>query len=226
MSEALATPEATAVVPAQAYNPSTSLDASDMALPRIKVGQSMTPHVQEGRVQNGAIFSELGKDDPDPEVLAAPDGETVRFYVIAGPIKGWSASINGKLETYAFDDPNRDPDAWKTYKYTLAIPDADEGLPYTFLMTRTALSAAKQINTVLARQAEKGPAHTVGFDLSTRKKSNDKGTWFTPVVSPAGAPSTKAEKDAYAKHQEAVEKLAAYADVEAPAARERDEPAI
>lgn len=225
MTEALAVPEASAV-PAQVYNPNTELDASDLALPRLKVGQSMTPHVQDGRVANGAIFSELGKDDPEPEVLAAPDGETVRFYVIGGPVKGWSASIDGKLETWDYNDPNRDPDAWKTYKYTLAIPDADEGLPYTYLMTRTAMSAAKQINTVLARQAEKGPAYTIGFDLSTKQKSNDKGRWFTPVVVPAGEPSTKAEKEQYAKHQEAVEKLAAYADVQAPATQERDEPAI
>lgn len=199
MTEALAT-TTPAAVPALAYSPTQEMTSDDISLPKLKIGQFMTPHVQESRVKAGAIFTELSKDDPDPVVLS--DCPTLRegakdpvtIYVL-GLRKGKSLSSDGDdLETWDFNDPDAPAEAWTTYTYTIAVPDADEQLPYKLLLTRTSTPAAKQINLILQKAAAFGDPSEVAFELTTAFKEKDDYKWFIAQARQAQEPSSAAER--------------------------------
>lgn len=169
-------------VPALITTPAVELTADDIALPKVKLGQFMSDHVQEGRVPAGSIFTTLGPDDPDPIVLWEQDGkDLVEFYVLAMR-KGKSVSEGGELILFQYDDPEAPSDAWVTYNYVIAIPKADDELPYTFLLTRTGKPAAQNLNMVIAKNAATAPAHTLAFSLDCVQRENKKGKFFVPRV--------------------------------------------
>lgn len=171
-----------ASVPALVTTPAVELTADDIALPKVKLGQFMSGHVKDGIVPAGSIFTTLGPDDPDPIVLwEQGDKELVEFYVLAMR-KGKSVSDGGELVLFQYDDPDAPADAWVTYNYVVAIPKADEELPYTFLLTRTGKPAAQNLNMVIAKNAATAPAHALGFSLDCVQRENKKGTFFVPRV--------------------------------------------
>lgn len=174
-------------VPALASTPALEIGSEDVALPRLYIGQYMSDHVQEERVKAGAIFTALGKDDPDPQVLWEPDQKGgVVFHVIALR-KGKSISENGELVLFAYDDPEAPPDAWVTYNYVIALPEADQDVPYKWLLTRTGRPAAQQINMVIKKNEARGPAHELAFEVISSPRENAKGKFFVPRIRPVEA---------------------------------------
>lgn len=169
-----------AAVPALANTPALELTADDVALPRVYLGQFMSAHVQEKRVPSGSIFTALGQDDPEPEVLwEQGQDEGVKLHVLS-LTKGKSISEGGELVLFDFHDPNAPEDAWVTYNYVVAIPAVDPDLPFKWLCTRTARPCAQQINLILAKNQAKGPAHELAFELTAAERSNAKGKYFVP----------------------------------------------
>lgn len=178
-------------VPALAYSPAQGLTGEDIALPALKLGQFMSDHVQEGRVPAGSIFAATGADDPDPVILwEQGDTDKLRFYVLALK-KGKSVSADGELVLFDYNDPDAPAEAWVTYQYTIAIPSADEGMPYKFLLTRTGKPAAQQINTILTKN-NATPAYKLAFELDCKERSNKKGKFFVPRVSHVEATEAEA----------------------------------
>jgi hypothetical protein len=168
-------------VPALAPTPANELSAEDIALPTIKLGQFMSEHVQEKRVDAGSIFSATSSDDPDPITLwEQGSDDKLRFYVLALK-KGKSVSSDGELVLFDYNDPEAPPDAWVTYNYTVALPNVDAEMPFKFLLTRTGKPAAQQINTVLAKNGTT-PAYKLAFELDCVERSNKKGKFFVPRV--------------------------------------------
>jgi len=168
-----------AAVPALAPTPATELTGEDIALPSLKLGQFMSDHVQEKRVPAGCIFTATGQDDPDPIVLWEQGQEDKpRFYVLALK-KGKSVSSDGELVLFDYNDPDAPAEAWVTYNYTIAIPGADDTMPFKFLLTRTGKPAAQAINVVLAKNATT-PPYRLAFELDCHEKKNNKGKFFVP----------------------------------------------
>lgn len=190
---AVATKEAG--VPALAHRPNVTADltSEDVALPRLYIGQYMSDAVKADLVKAGSLFTATGSDDPEPNVLAASEKgagvsaeNAVTFHVLALR-KGKSLSEEGgALQMWDYDDPSAPEEAWVTYSYTIAIPDVDPDMPFKWLLTRTGRPAAKQINTVLVKNANT-PAYEMAFKVSTQKKGNAKGEYFVAKVSPAAA---------------------------------------
>lgn len=175
--------------------PPLEIESSDVSLPTIKVGQHMSNAVQEGLVAFGDIFSSVSKEDADPAILC-PFTETesgLKFHVL-GMTRGKSASIDGELQTYAYDDPEAPRDAWVTYKYVVAIPDHDTVLPYKLLLTKTGAPAAKQINLLLMKNS--GQAWDLAFTLHAAKRENAKGKYCVLQVRQS-VPSKPAEVKAH-----------------------------
>lgn len=169
-------------VPALVPTPAETIGAEDVALPRLYLGQFMSEHVQEKRVEAGSIFTALGKDDPDPEVLWTPgDDDGVKFHVL-GLRKGKSISEGGELVLFDYNDPDAPPDAWVTYNYTIVLPDHDKEMPYKWLLTRTGKPSAQRINMVIVKNEAKGPAHELAFEVKTTPRENDKGKYFVPSI--------------------------------------------
>jgi len=168
-------------VPALAGTPATELNAEDVALSKIKLGQHMSSAVQDGIVPAGCIFSTTGPDDPDPVVLwEQGDDKPLTFHVLALK-KGKSVSVEGELELYAYDDPNAPHDAWVTYNYVVALPAHDQEMPYKLLLSKTGKPAAQSINTVVAKNATV-PAYTLAFEMECKQRENKKGKFYVPQI--------------------------------------------
>ncbi len=172
-------------VPDLVRTPALTITAEDVALPRIYIGQFMSKAVQDQLVKPGCIYAATGQDDPDPNVLwdksTKGDNPGVLFYVI-GLRKGKSISDGGELQLFDFDDPNAPADAWVTYNYSVLVPEVDVEVPFKLLLTRTGRPAALQINTVLKKNAIKGPAWHNAFRLTTAERENAKGKFFVARV--------------------------------------------
>jgi hypothetical protein len=124
------------------------IETSDVSIPRIKLGQSMSEEVKSGDVKEGALFLNV-----TGEVLAEP-GEPLRFIpVIAGKefilwkdrnddgggilARAHKTRVNGEIK-YAWDKPEETfanrvggkiKVEWKTGKYCTEKRLADELLP-------------------------------------------------------------------------------------------------
>lgn len=178
--------QAKAQVPDLVRAPVLDITAEDIALPRIYIGQFMSEHVKQQLVKPGSIFTASGADDPDPQVLSTLEGEGVIVHVL-GMRKGKSFSDGGELQLYDYNDPSAPDDAWITYNYTVCLPEVDEEVPYKWLLTRTGRPAAKQINTVLAKQSDKGPCWVNAFRFTTAQRENAKGEYFVARCAPIEA---------------------------------------
>lgn len=183
------------------------ITAEDIAIPRLYIGQAISKPVEEGLVKSGNIFTAQDDSDPDPQVLAEggeADTDGVVIHVL-DLRKGISRSIDGVLETWAYNDPNapvpcKETGAWTVYTYFVAIPEYADDIPFRWLLSRSAQPAAQKINTVLMRNKGGTPPYEYAFRVTTTKRSNKKGQqYFVPRVAqiePASA-SVQVAADLY-----------------------------
>lgn len=201
------------------------IEHEDIALPRVRLGQPNSIAVQDNLVPAFCLYAATGSDDPEPIVLAETgDAEGVLVHVLAMR-KGKSLSKDGELQTWAFNDPAAPAEAWTTYNYVLTLPEHDPDVPYKMLFTRTQTPAAKQINTVLARNAAKGPSFMTAFRITTAKREKQEGSttyrWAVPRVRSVDATQEGVDISA-ALYQQIASSID---DVRGPAA-EQNEPSI
>jgi hypothetical protein len=183
-------------LPAQVHSPgaavatrapeSEGLDQNDILIPRMKIGQKTSRDVLE----YGGIYVLESRDTEEPVQLAAPPaaggapGEAVRFYVLGDPVKGWSwrpkveggewrGDVYPDLALVEDNDPRK---VRRTYDYTLTLP------AYPMLFVRFIMhgawggQAAKQINTQLLLNRQRGiESHTLAFKLQVKKTSANRG---------------------------------------------------
>lgn len=170
-----------AAVPDLVRTPALEITAEDVALPRLYIGQFMSNHVQEKAVSEGDIYVANGADDPDPKVLYDGAGDGALVHVLSLR-KRKSASVDGELELFDFDDPNAPEDAWVTYNYVIALPEYDTEVPAKWLLTRTGRPTAQRINTVLKKNEGRLPSYANAFRVTTAERKNEKGKFFVPQL--------------------------------------------
>lgn len=209
-------------VPDLVRTPALDITAEDVALPRLYIGQYMSTAVQEKLAGPGDIYVALGQDDGDPQVLWEYDPDPAEdegvIVHILGMKKGRSASIDGELVLYDYDDPDAPPESWVTYNYFVALPEHDTDVPYKWLLTKTGTPAAKQINMVLKKSEGSTPPWGIAFRFVTKQRKNAKGQFFVARVNQVNAKK---------KNIEAAEKLAVMIAGAGPDLNARgDEPAI
>lgn len=193
---------------------SDALDEGDIIIPRMKIGQKTSRDVLE----YGAVHVLESRDTMEPQqVAAAPAAgelsDPVRFYVHGDPRKGWSwtpkqegGDWRGKdypdLALVKDNDPRY---VRRTYDYLLTLPEYPM-LPVMFIMHgQWGGQSAKQINTQLLLNRQKGiESHTIAFKLQTKKTTSPKGGQDRPFVQAVVALDTVPAKDK-AKDQELVE---------------------
>ncbi len=182
-------------LPALVNTPALDIDAGDIALPKVYLGQFSATAVKEQIVKPGVIFTASGADDLDPNVIWSPGDEAGVLIHVLGLRKGKSITVDGELVTYTFNDPDAPDDAWVTYQYTVCLPEVDPSLPFKWLMTKTSAPSAKQINMVLKRNEAAGPAHTLAFRVATAARENQaKGhKWFVTQVRQVEANASNVE---------------------------------
>lgn len=177
----------TPAVPAL-YTPAPlEIDARDIALPRIYVGQSNSKAVEADLVEKGQIYAGASAEDSDAVVLYDPKDKKdqgVLVHVLS-LTKGRSATIDGELQRFDLNDPDAPADSWVTYNYVVCLPEVDADVPYKLLFTKTQTPTAKKINTILMKGQARGPAHALAFRLTTAPRKNAKGAWFVIDAKPA-----------------------------------------
>lgn len=170
-------------VPALQGPSAFDLDLSDVALPRLYVGQYSSQQVKDRLVEAGTAYLAQGKEDTEPVELEQP----IRFHVFALR-KGLSAEVNGELESYPAGSPDAPPDAYPTYNYVVGLPQTDQSWPVKFLLKKSGLSAARKINTTIVQKVQAGePPHTAAFDLNFAFRQSTKGDYWVAVVNTAVA---------------------------------------
>lgn len=197
-------PPAYALPPALANTPALDLDSTSVQLPRVKIAHTSSVAFQEGNVAFGDLYSACGKEDPDPVILrhskSAAGEDGLLFHVISVK-RGWSGKdADGKFDTWKHNDPARPENATETFDYTICLPEVDPDLPYKFLMSSSASGpAAKQINMLLLKNQERGPAYILAFRCTTKPRENPKGKFYSLIVR---------QEDATAENIAATEALA------------------
>lgn len=177
-------------VPALAPTPATTIDAGDIAIPRLYVANYMSEAFKHKLVEFGDVFKALGPDDTEPETLwsLGSDDPGVLIHVLhLRKAKSWSESNGAPLQLYDFDDPSAPADAWTTYTYTLFLPEVDPDMPARMLLTKSGKPTAQKINTVLMRNAAAGPSWATAFRLTSVKRQNQKGEFAIAQVALAQA---------------------------------------
>lgn len=169
-------------LPELASTPALEIGAEDVAFPRVKIGQYMTKLVQDGEIPAGSIFTSLGEDDPDAQVLYENGDEQGVLFHVLSMTRGKSVSEGGELVVFDYNDPDAPADAWTTYNYVVVLPEADTELPFKWLLTRTSKGAAQQINMVLAKSSAAGPPYAKAFRATTAQRENKKGKFFVPRI--------------------------------------------
>lgn len=173
-----------------------ALDAGDILIPRMKIGQKISRVVDDQPELYAAILILTSRDDNEPEVLApAPAkgekvGNAVRFYIHGDPLKAWSWTQPDKTlgRSQFYPDlalvENQDPrKVRRTYDYLVTVPDYPM-LPVRFLMHGAwGGQAAKAINTQILLARQQGiEIHTIPFKLQARKTSSPQGGQERPYT--------------------------------------------
>ncbi len=159
-----------------------NIDSGDIALPRLYRGDYNSTAVKDDVVPKGCIYVASGPDDPDPQVIAAAEGEKVLAHVLKA-WKGKSANLDdagnvvkngGRFTTWAFNDPDAPEGANTDFHYIVMLPDVDPDVPVKFTLAKTSVPAARKINFLLLKNAEV-PVYSLAFELNTKKreKSSD-----------------------------------------------------
>lgn len=170
---------ATPQVPALVNTPTSAMeiDAADVQLPRIRIAQGLSGAVTEQLVKFGALYSSVGKEDPEPVQLAEANSEESIVIHVLGLRKGKSRhnKETNELETWDFNDPNAHPDARTTYDYTVSLPEVDPEVPHKFLLKGTSTAAARLINTVLSKAGGVLPRPDLAFRITVVTRKNAQG---------------------------------------------------
>ncbi len=167
------------------YTPAPlDLDGSDVQVAGVKFGHPSSTLCQDHDIKLGTIYTSTSKDDPDPQTLYTPGGEDTGVLIhVLGMFKGWSYGSGDDFETWSFSDTGRYPDANLTYNYQLALPEVDTEMPFKMTVSRSKAAAARTINTVLMKNAAKGPAYTQAFRMTTvNKRKEGAGVWTVPQI--------------------------------------------
>ena len=201
-------PKSTAVAPIEpvalpALNnaPTYDIGIDDIPLPRLYMGQPGGDAVQEGRVPAHCLWLGLSADDPEPNVLYEQgNGDGVLIHVL-DMFTGMSANLDsdgnvvksgGDLRSWnrrnsagQYVDDNGEPapkGAYKTFNFTVCLPEVDAEVPVKFMLKSTSTKAAQKINYVLMKNARQGPGHALAFRITTEPHKKETFRWTQAVV--------------------------------------------
>lgn len=161
----------------------------DIIIPKILLMQPMSELVTDGIARIGEFRSSLDKD----QVLG--DDKTPVELIVFGSFKTWIEFKDGEyLTTKKMTAENTELPQEEVMEdgsvitrdrvinyYCLNTKDIESGEPFPFVLScrRTSYTAGKTIATHIKKlQMFKKPSAAKAFNLTSRKETNDKGTFF------------------------------------------------
>lgn len=184
----------------------------DIIIPKIMLMQPMSELVTDGIASIGEFRDSLNKDKK------IGDSKTPVSIIVFGSFKTWVEFKDGEyLTTKPMTPENSGLPQEEIVEegavitrdrvmnfYCLRPEDieAGEAFPYVLACRRTSYGAGKKIATHLKKlQMFRKPAAAKVFSLSSRKETNDKGTFFVMDIDVKGDSTNEQVKAAYIWHQ-------------------------
>src|ERR1700761_3885184 len=171
---------------------SSEYDADDILIKGLYVVQYMSNSAKEGYATAGDLIVADGADDEDPTKLWSwkngKDEPGVKAHVLSMR-KGWSKKDGDSFEVWAYNDPDRDKDADRTYNYFLCLPDVDDELPFKLTLSRSGEKPAGKMNRESMRHANIGPSYEIQWSFKTIARDSPNGKFF--VLSPTQTEPSK-----------------------------------
>lgn len=171
----------------------------DMLIPKILLQQKTSDGVEAGIAKPGDFMDSveqvvLGGEKDAVEIIIFDSFKTLvtmrgREFVSIEPYTAENAGL-----------PWQDGDLsrTKTFNFYCLLAGDEVGLPYVLSLSRTSTKAAKTIITAIKKLSfMKKPMAAKTFLLTSRKESNDKGSWFVVDVKMGRDTSPTELKGAY-----------------------------
>lgn len=149
MSQEVAAPQEASVPDLAPTSTASTATPEDLLFPTLYVAHSSSALYESTNAKTGDIIRALNADDPEAEVVQAQkdQGDGLLIFPLSWH-KSWSLSDGGgNLQTWAFDDPARDPKARIVYNIVMAVPELDANVPFKMRFTGASTNAGKAIVT-------------------------------------------------------------------------------
>ena len=193
-------------VPALADTPATTIGIEDIALPVLTIAQRTSGVVDNKLADYGDLVISQGRDDPEPTIVR-PYGESDGvLFIPLHMFKTWTYSDGENLQSWPYTADGQPPaeavalseetgkPVFRTYNYTVLVPDYDTELPVIFrLNSRSQRPAANKIN--LKHERTEGGWTSLAFRVTTKKNESGANKWAIPIVTEAKATAAQ-RKDA------------------------------
>jgi hypothetical protein len=166
------------------YAGTDAIGPEDLALPRLMLGQPTSVAVQEQIVPAGSLFVAHEAADPAPTIIYKPGQKTGAVIHAIGFRKVWChRSDDDKFivaDRLPTDTIGPGEDAQPGYEMAVLVPAFDTGMPVSWLLKSTGMSAGKRIYTETIKQGV--ALWSLAWSVTTSPRQNDKGRWFAPVA--------------------------------------------
>ena len=191
-----------------------NVSADDLVTPQIKVLQAMSPELQEyDDMKAGQLINSVNKQVYN-EMLCANLYYETQYSVFnkkARQLVGNFAS-DAEAETAMANLPGDASDYEKLetkVNYCVALEQTDNGLrqmfPFKMFMKKTQIRVSNEWNSEIAAKYGSDAARWMGvWTLTTKKRSNDSGTWYVPKIDFAGYLDSQGLYDELTKTYEAI----------------------
>jgi hypothetical protein len=167
-------------------------EAGDFVLPRIHIFQGLPAETKQyGKFDQGDLINVLTNQKVSGTTFMPLFGfkQYIKWKEPRG--SGLEYNLRDKRQvppedlTWSGDQP---PVAQEYINWVVLFEGEDT--PCILSFTKTSLNAGRTINTleVMRAKANKSPGQ---YRLEMQEKSNDKGAWVSPRISPAGEPSAE-----------------------------------
>lgn len=192
-----------------------NVNHSDMSTPQIKVMQAMSPELQEmDHVKAGHLFNTVSREVSDSlycvnlyyetqyTIFNKKARQRVDTAGSAEEAQTIIAGLPGSADDYEMQDTK--------VNYCVALDIDAKGnmnvqTPFIMYMKKTQVRVSNDWNTEINNRYGSQTARWAGvWKLSTKKRSNDSGTWFVPSVEFAGYIQDKGLFDELTKTYEAI----------------------
>jgi len=168
------------------------ISSGTIRIPKLKKGEPLSEAVKNGDAAFLDLYTTTGKDDANPKVVGKADpkqgtkaGQEIRLHVLAVQ-EGRSDTVDGDLVSYNLhggrwldrEGEEAGPNAYVTQTYTVCLPDVDRDTPFSLMLYKSSMGAARNINTALVEHVQKGGSpFELAFELTVELKKSTKFSW-------------------------------------------------
>jgi hypothetical protein len=193
-------PQSTAIAPRSSSRLEGG-DQGDLILPRVHIYQGLPAEAKQyGRGFNpGDMINTLTNEKIDSSRFVPIMGhkQWIKWKEPRGAGMEYSYRNKSEVPSDDLEWSGDTPPAAQEYINWIVLFEGQD-VPMVFPFTKTSLKAGRTINTLESLRKSKTPG---SYIIEMKEENNDKGTWMSPRVRPAGDPSPEMGETVEALYQ-------------------------